>query len=72
MASVLELLRRLPVRDRLWVVAQVLPDVERDLPQVGPTESLLGLCADLGPAPSAEDIAEARREMWRDSSGMDA
>jgi hypothetical protein len=29
-----------------------------------PRRSLLGLCADLGPAPSAEDIDEARREMW--------
>jgi hypothetical protein len=24
----------------------------------------LGLCADPGPAPSAEEIEEARREMW--------
>lgn len=24
-----------------------------------------GLCADLGPAPSAEDIDEIRREMWK-------
>jgi hypothetical protein len=29
-----------------------------------PKRSLLGLLADLGPAPSAEDIDEARREMW--------
>jgi hypothetical protein len=28
------------------------------------TRSPLGLCADLGPAPSAEEIDEARREMW--------
>jgi hypothetical protein len=25
---------------------------------------LIGLCADLGPAPSAEEIDETRREMW--------
>jgi hypothetical protein len=25
---------------------------------------IIGLCADLGPAPSAEEIDEARREMW--------
>jgi hypothetical protein len=24
-----------------------------------------GMCADLGPAPSAEDIDEVRREMWK-------
>jgi hypothetical protein len=29
-----------------------------------PKRSLLGLWADLGPAPSVEDIDEARREMW--------
>ena len=28
------------------------------------THPLFGLCADLGPAPSADDIDEARREMW--------
>jgi hypothetical protein len=26
--------------------------------------SILGLCADLGPAPSAEAIDESRREIW--------
>ena len=29
-----------------------------------PARSLLGMCADLGPAPSAEEIDEARREAW--------
>jgi hypothetical protein len=29
-----------------------------------PFPSLRGICADLGPAPSEGDIAEARREMW--------
>ncbi len=29
-----------------------------------PRRSLLGLLSDLGPAPSAEDIDEVRREMW--------
>ena len=29
-----------------------------------PKRSLLSLVADLGPAPSAEEIDEARREMW--------
>ena len=28
------------------------------------SRSFIGLCADLGPAPSAEEIDEARREMW--------
>ena len=29
-----------------------------------PRRSLHGILADLGPAPSVEDIDEARREMW--------
>jgi hypothetical protein len=28
------------------------------------SRGFIGLCADLGPAPSAEEIDEARREMW--------
>jgi len=32
--------------------------------QPTPRRSLHGILADLGPAPSAEDIDEARREMW--------
>jgi hypothetical protein len=28
------------------------------------TRTLVGSCADLGPAPSVEEIDEARREMW--------
>lgn len=29
-----------------------------------PSRSTYGMCADLGPAPSAEEIDEARREAW--------
>ena len=29
-----------------------------------PLDTLYGLCADLGTAPSEEDIAEVRREVW--------
>ena len=32
--------------------------------QPAPRRPLHGILADLGPAPSAEDIDEARREMW--------
>jgi hypothetical protein len=39
-------------------------DVEVTIELPTPRRSLLGLCADLGPAPSAEDTDEARREMW--------
>ncbi len=33
-------------------------------PRPAPRESLYGIAAHLGPAPSAEEIDEARREMW--------
>jgi hypothetical protein len=64
--NVLELIRRLPPRERLRVIATALPEAERDLPAEPPPRplrSLLGICADLGTAPSAEEIDEVRREM---------
>lgn len=33
--------------------------------QPKPRKALYGFLADLGPAPSAEEIDEARREMWK-------
>ena len=35
--AVLRLLRQLPPRERLRVVAQILPELERDLPSMAPT-----------------------------------
>ena len=50
-----------PVADMIGPVEVVLRPVSAS----GLTRrSILGLCADLGPAPSAEDIDQARREMW--------
>ncbi len=63
--QVIDMVKRLPPRDRLRVVSQVLPELERELPvRPQPRKSLRGLCADLGPAPSAEEIDQARREAW--------
>jgi hypothetical protein len=28
------------------------------------SRGFIGLCADLGPAPSADEIDEARRDLW--------
>jgi hypothetical protein len=65
--TVSDLLLRLPPLERLQVIARVLPETERDLSErQRPLQSLRGLCADLGPAPSAEEIDEARREAWAD------
>ena len=60
---VLEKLRQLPPHARLRVMAQALPEVERELQ--GPTyplRSLRGLWKGLGFDISAEEIDEARRE----------
>lgn len=52
--------------DRVRLVKQLMATLEQDLQAVRrkPRKSLLGVLADYGPAPSAEDIDEARREMW--------
>ncbi len=63
--EVLSLARRLSPVDKIRLVQQIAPEVERTaIGQAVKRKSLLGLCADLGPAPSAEDIDQARREAW--------
>lgn len=64
--QVLSLARQLPSLDKVRLIERIVPDIERDIRQAQPLRSLLGLCADLGSAPSAEDIDEIRREMWDD------
>lgn len=66
-ADILRLLRQLPPRQRLSVIAQALPEAERELDRrSGPLKSLYGALKELGPAPSAEDIDAARRDVWAD------
>jgi hypothetical protein len=73
--QVLAMARQLPPADQARLVARLAPVVERVLDQTEaravpssrpPTR---GLLADLGPAPSAEEIDEVRREIW---AGYDA
>jgi hypothetical protein len=52
-----------PVTDLTGPVDVVVQEAASAMPSPAP-HPLIGLCADLGPAPSAEDIDEARREMW--------
>ena len=61
----LNLLRQLPPRERLRVIAQALPEAERALSETArPLKSLQGLWKDLGFDLSAEEIDQARREAW--------
>jgi hypothetical protein len=67
-------LRLSPV-DKVRLIERLAPHLERDLiastrPSAG-SRSLYGLCADLGPAPSAEEIDQARREAWADFPRQD-
>jgi len=46
-----------------WLESTPSEETARRTP-VPPRQSLYGLCADLGPGPSDDDIKEVRREMW--------
>ena len=62
--QVVALARQLPPLEKIRLIERIVPEIERDILNQKPQKSLLGLCADLGPAPSAEDIDEIRHEMW--------
>jgi len=64
--QVISLARRLPPLEKIRLIEQMAPEIEHDMlrQRLTKRKSLLGLCADLGPAPSAEEIDEIRYEMW--------
>ena len=66
--QVVSLARQLPPVEKIRLIERMVPEIKRDMLGQRPhrRKSLLGLCADLGPAPSAEDIVEIRHEMWAD------
>jgi hypothetical protein len=53
--------------DKVRLVEQVMATLEQELKTAQPkkpSRSLLGVLAEYAPAPSSEEIDEARREMW--------
>ncbi|MGL5065128.1 MAG: hypothetical protein ACRC62_34600 [Microcoleus sp.] len=63
--AVLNLVKQLSLAEKLRLIKSIVPEIERELVVVPtPRKSLWGLCADLGTAPSAEDIDEVRKEEW--------
>jgi hypothetical protein len=65
--SVLDMLRKLPPRERLKVITQALPEIEYSLVTTSKArKSLRGLWKDLRPSLSAAQIDAARKEMWKD------
>lgn len=69
--EVLKLAKQLSPVEKVRLIEQIAPEIEHDLISRRPIRSvsLLGIVKDLGPAPSAEEIDEARREAWRRSPG---
>lgn len=66
LGEVLELVEQLSLVDKVRLIERVAPQIERELPAPTsrPRKSLRGLWADLGSAPSAEEIEAIRREEW--------
>ena len=64
--DILKLVQQLSPIEKVRLIERVAPDIERELitGHANQTRSLLGLFKDLGPAPSAEEIDEARREAF--------
>jgi hypothetical protein len=62
--DVLDLARRLSTVDKVRLIERVSPQIEAEVESRDrtPRRSAWGLCRDLGEAPSAEEIDEARRE----------
>jgi putative lipoic acid-binding regulatory protein len=64
--QVVGMFRKLSFRERLKVIAIVVPEMEQDLPEkkLLKRKSLRGLWKDLNVHLTAEDIDQARKEMW--------
>lgn len=56
--------RQLSLVDKVRLIEQVAPEIERELAtdKPSPRKSLWGLCTDLGVSPSVDEINQARQE----------
>ncbi len=65
--EVIRLAKQLSTVDKVRLIQQIAPDIERELTDklsTLPRQSLWGLCADLGKAPSIQEIDVARSQEW--------
>jgi hypothetical protein len=71
--ELIEYAKQLSAFDKLRLVEELIPDVKATIAQapLAPLKSAHGALADLGTAPSAEDIEQSRREMFQDSPRTD-
>jgi hypothetical protein len=60
--NVLALTARLSPAEKAHIIAALADELASSRPSK-PRGSFMGVCADLGPAPTDEDIDEVRREM---------
>ncbi len=62
----MDLIKQLSLLDKVRLIGEITSDIQREFMSMAPVprKSLWGLCADLGPAPSAEEIDQVRREEW--------
>jgi hypothetical protein len=67
LADILPLAKQLTPLEKVRLIEQVASDLEASLEALStrsvPLRSSYGICADLGPAPSSEDLAAIRQEM---------
>lgn len=71
--EVIAMAHRLGPRDKLQLMGRLMPDLEAwaGTGSAVPLRSAYGACADLGSAPSEEDIRRTREEMFGDFAGND-
>jgi len=63
--QILDVVRLLPVEEKVRLIEEVAKDVERELqPARRSRKSLWGLCADLGMPPTEDQIRQVRKEVW--------
>ena len=70
--QILTLAQKLKLQEQAQLIAELAVAIEKAIRKsedqpLAPRPSLHGALAHLGPAPSAEDIDEVRREMWEDT-----
>lgn len=63
--QVIQQAKQLSALEKMRLIQAIAPDVEKELipTEIKTRRSLWGICADLGQAPSAEDIDQIRQEI---------
>lgn len=71
LADILPLAKQLTPLEKVRLIEEVVPDLEASLEALSARrgrvslQSAYGICADLGPAPSSEDLDAIRQEMFK-------